>query len=118
MKNIIILLIVIFTTNIKAQELVKHYYSVSTIIKDTGSLDKNGLPIGTWKYYTKNTTLDYEINWDINFIKMYYTTGELKEEGTFIPETSVHIKQWITYCKDGKIDDKIVYDENGVALKN
>ncbi|GEM_PF-3598757 len=114
MKKIFLLLVVLLNINrINAQKQIVNYYPVSTILKETGKLDKSGFPTGKWKYYSKNGTLDYEIDWEINYIKKYYATGELKEEGRFIPETGVHIGKWIVYDKNGKIKTQTVYDENG-----
>lgn len=118
MKNSIILFATLFIINfVNGQETVKNYYNYGIgNIKDTGQLNKDGFPIGEWKYYLENGTLDYIINWDINLSKSFYTTGELKEKGTFIPDTGSHIGEWIAYYKNGKIKSIMMFDENG--LKN
>ncbi len=115
MIRLIILFPILFVfNNTKAQELKKSYYPNSTILKDTGKLDPNNYPIGEWKYYRVNGNLDYVINWDTNYIKKFYTTGELKEEGTFIPDTGVHIGKWITYYKNGKVKTQETFDTSGI----
>jgi hypothetical protein len=115
MKKIIIGLVMMFTINfINVQEQKISYYPNSTNIKDTGKIDKNNYPFGIWKYYLITGSVDYIINWKTNYIKQYYATGELKEEGTFMPETGVHIKKWATYSKNGKIKTQEVFDENGI----
>ncbi|MFK5982438.1 MAG: hypothetical protein QM499_05955 [Flavobacteriaceae bacterium] len=119
MKNIFLLVTILLITNFaNAQEQKTDYYPNSTVLKEIGKLDKNGYPIGEWKYYLKEGVLDYKINWETNYIKKYYTTGVLKEEGTFIPGTGVHIGEWITYKEDGKIEAQKVFDENGVEIGN
>lgn len=116
MKKTILFLVTIFIFNyINAQEQKEYYYNYAKgNIKESGKIDKNGFPTGEWKYYLENGTLDYIINWETNFIKKYYITGELKQKGTFIPETGTHIGEWITYHKNGKIKTQELFDENGI----
>ncbi len=120
MNKIILFLVTIFIFNYaNAQELKETYYNyVTGNVKESGHIDKNGYPIGEWKYYLENGSLDYKINWETNYIKKYYATGELKEKGTFIPETGTHIGEWITYYKNGKIKTQRIYDENGIEKHN
>lgn len=116
MKKTILLLVALFIVNhILAQEQIENYGNYAKgNIKETGKLDNNKLPIGEWKYYLESGILDYSINWDTNFFKKYYDTGELKESGTFIPETGTHINEWITYYKNGEIESRKIFDENGI----
>lgn len=115
MKSTILFLAVLFFINYSnAQEHKENYYNYAKAnLKETGEIDKNGFPTGEWSYYLESGSLDYIINWETNFIKKYYATGELKETGTFIPETGVHIKEWITYYKNGQVKATEIYNENG-----
>jgi len=116
MKKTILLFVTLFLFNCtNAQEQKETYYNFAKgNIKESGEMDKNGYPIGVWKYHAENGVLNYVINWDTNFIKMYYPTGELKQKGTFIPDTGTHIGEWITYYKNGKIKTQEVLDEHGI----
>lgn len=120
MKKTILFLVTIFIFNyINAQEQKEYYYNyVKGNIKESGKIDKNGYPTGEWKYYLENGALDYIINWETNFIKKYYITGELKQKGIFISETGTHIGEWITYHKNGKIKTQEIFDENGIKKHN
>ncbi len=119
MKHIFLLITMLLIANLtNAQEHKIDYYPNSTVLKKTGKLDKNGYPIGKWKYYLKEGTLDYTINWEINYIVKYYSNGILKEKGTFIPGTGVHIREWITYNKEGEIETQKVFDNEGVEIKD
>ena len=115
MKNTILFLVVLFFINYtNAQEQKENYYNYAEAsIKEIGEIDKNGFPIGEWSYYLESGSLDYIINWETNYIKKYYGTGELKEKGTFIPETGVHIKEWVWYYKNGTVKATNIYNENG-----
>ena len=113
-KTILFLITLLFISYTNAQEQKENYYNYAKAnIKESGQIDKNGYPTGEWSYYLENGSLDYIINWETNFIKKYYNTGELKEKGTFIPETGVHIKEWITYYKNGKVKTKEIYNKYG-----
>lgn len=116
MKRILILIAMLSILNYTYGQEQNEYFFPNSI-KETGTLDENGYPIGVWKYYKDNGSLEYIINWETNFIKMYYNTGALKEKGTFIPETGVHIGEWITYYKNGDIKTQEVFDEDGVKIK-
>lgn len=120
MKKLLLFLVTIFFFNFtSAQEKIESYYNYAKgNIKESGEIDKNGFPTGEWKYYLENGTLEYCINWESNFIKKYYASGELKETGTFIPDTGIHIDEWITYYKNGKIKTKKIFDEDGIELDN
>jgi len=114
-KRIIVLIMFFGISYIQAQEL-NYYYPNSTVIKESGKVDAGGFPKGIWKYFSENGTLDYEINWGTNYIKKYYTTGELKETGTFIPETGVYIGKWITYNKNGQVKSKKIFNSTGKEI--
>lgn len=119
MNKSILYLVTIFIINYSyAQEKIeKHYNYAKGNLKESGQINKGGLPKGEWKYYLENGTLDYIINWTTNCLKDFYTTGELKETHTFNPDTGARIGECITYYKNGKIKTKEIYDENG-QLKN
>jgi len=115
MKSLLILLTLLFFINYSyAQEQKTNYLPNNTFVKEDGKLDENGYPIGIWKYYLENGSLEYQIDWETNYITKYYLTGEIKEEGTFIPETGVHINKWITYFKNGSINTIEIFDKNGI----
>ena len=115
MNKIVILLVMMFVINYaNAQETKNSYYPNSTILKETGKLDNNNYPTGEWKYYLETGNLDYVINWETNYIKKYYATGGIKEEGTFIPKTGVHIGKWIIYYKNGEVKTQETFDKNGI----
>ncbi|UKN02269.1 hypothetical protein K6119_01890 [Paracrocinitomix mangrovi] len=99
-----------------AQEQKDKYYPNSSILKESGSLDINGYPVGQWKYYLQNGNITYTINWDTNYLRTYYENGNLKEEGTFIPDTGTHIGKWIVYDEDGKIISEKTFNENGIEI--
>lgn len=115
MKNTILFLAMLLFINFtNAQEQKESYYNYAKAnLEETGKIDKNGFPTGEWSYYLESGSLDYIINWETNYIKKYYVTGELKEKGTFIPETGVHIKEWVTYYKNGQVKEIVLYNENG-----
>jgi antitoxin component YwqK of YwqJK toxin-antitoxin module len=117
-KTFLFIATLLFISYSNAQEPVENYYNLAKgNAKEVGEMDKNGFPIGEWKYYLEDGTLDYSINWDTNFSTKYYSTSELKEKGTFIPDTGVHIGEWITYNRNGEIKAKINYDKNGNLIK-
>tara|TARA_R110001583_G_scaffold17310_4_gene70150 strand:- start:213 stop:593 length:381 start_codon:yes stop_codon:yes gene_type:complete len=112
-KTILFLVTILFFNSTNAQEQNENYYNLAKgNVKEVGEIDKNGFPIGEWKYYVESGALDYTINWDTNFSTTYYLTGGIKEKGTFIPDTGVHIGEWISYNKNGEIITKITYDKN------
>jgi len=102
--------------SIQAQEQ-DSYFPNSQMTKETGKLNENGYPIGIWKYYSDAGFIDYTINWEIHYIKKYYVNGKIKEEGTFIPETGVHIQKWIYYFKTGAVKEVIFFDEKGKRIQ-
>lgn len=120
MKKTFLFLVTIFIINTtSAQEQVKNYFNIAkATIKESGQIDKNKYPIGEWNYYLENGAIDYTIDWEINFLTKYYITGEIKETGTFIPNTGVHVGEWITYYKNGEINTKIMYDEKGDLISD
>lgn len=113
-KTLLFLVITLIFNYSNAQKLVEKYNYASGKTTETGKVDKNGFPIGEWQYKLDNGALDYTINWEQNSIKKYFESGELKETGTFIPETGVSIGKWISYYKNGTIKTIKTYDANGV----
>lgn len=113
-KAIIFLAAIAFINYTNAQELKETYYNyASTIVKESGYIDKNGNPTGEWNYYLENGSLNYIINWTTKFTKEYYITGELKETRTFNPDTGANTGEWIAYYNNGNIKAKGLYNKNG-----
>lgn len=117
MNKIITLIVFSFiVSNGIAQQQNNSNYPNSLTLKEAGNLDDYGYPVGQWKYFREDGNLEYTIDWDANYTRTYHKNGVLKEEGTFIPETGVHIGTWITYDQNGKIISEKTYDENGVEI--
>lgn len=115
MKKALLIFITFLSINtINAQEKIEKYYNYAKgNIKEAGAIDKNGFPIGEWNYYLDSGALGYIINWETNFSKEFYETGELKVTRTFNPDTGASIGESITYFKNGKIELSGNYDNNG-----
>lgn len=113
MKKTILLIVTIFTISYSIAQESESYYPVSNTLKQSGQIDENGFAIGEWKYYLESGILEYNINYTTKISKKYYATGELKEKGTFNPDTGAHIGEWNTFYKNGNIKTKGINNEDG-----
>lgn len=108
---LVMTLIIVNYTN--AQEYTDYHNYASRNIKTSGQVDADGFGVGEWKHYSEKGDLEYIVNHTTKISKKYYVTGELKEQGTFNPDTGAHIGEWITYYRNGKIKVIGINDEDG-----
>lgn len=113
-KTMLMLGALLIMTGTNAQQLKETYYNFGVgNKKEVGYVDRDGFPTGVWKYFAENGSLDYSINWDTNFSKEYYPTGQLKETRHFNPDIGVRVGEWIRYYKNGNMEIKGIFNEKG-----
>ncbi|WP_228454922.1 toxin-antitoxin system YwqK family antitoxin [Polaribacter haliotis] len=110
---IVLLLIILWSTNVFAQKKYYKEYYKNGQLKQEGWL-LNDIKVDYWKYYYKNGSLQkegsFKNNFEIKYWYFYRQNSSIKQEGHF--KEGKKNNWWLFYDKEGNVDHKCQLKNN------